>query len=65
MPEATINENYFLAARENQIRTARQIPPMKSEPISQSVGSPTHDYLRFGVLRADSAHQSGARGAGR
>jgi hypothetical protein len=60
MPEASVYEDDFSPARENQIRLSGQVTAVEPEAISQPVCEFADDQFRFGVLRPHLSHDSTA-----
>lgn len=60
MPEAAVDENDLVAAREHQVRTAGKFPAgrVPMEPVSVTLGVQdfANQELRFGVLAPDLGH---------
>lgn len=56
MPEATVNENHYLIARQDNIRPTGKVPTMQPEAIPESMEKRAHSDFRFRVRAADPAH---------
>lgn len=62
VPEAAVNEDNLPMTRENQIRPARKILPVKTEAQPEGVSDAADDQFRAGVGAADSRHAITALG---
>ena len=60
VPKAAVHEQDSTPLREHQIRSARQIPTMQTEPESARVKRATHGQFWLRPLRADTRHDPGA-----
>lgn len=56
VPKTTVHEDRLPTARKNQIRAARQFPPVQPISEAESVGQASHGPLRLGILATDAAH---------
>jgi hypothetical protein len=56
VPEAAMNEDHLLEARQNEVGCARQVATMQAETEAEGMDYPPHHQLRRHVLAADSAH---------
>ena len=59
MPKTAMHEDYFLSSREHQVRSTREIAPMKSETIPEPVRQTAYGEFRFGVSATDAGHHRG------
>jgi len=57
MPEAAVNEDDLLSARQYDVRRSREIATMESKAISGSKQHLANRNLGFRILAADLAHQ--------
>jgi citrate lyase gamma subunit len=50
VPEASVNKYHLLARRENKVRFARKVHPVKTEPITISVEEFTQKQFGRSIL---------------
>lgn len=60
MPEATVNENHFVAGGENQVRFTGQIGSVKRVPIAHAMHHSADTHLSASVLGSDTGHDLGS-----
>ena len=64
VPEASVHEDRYLAARHRDVGSARQVTTMQSEAVPQCEQRLAYQHLRQGVFAPDAGHHLAAfRGA--
>ena len=56
MPEATMDEDQLTQTRKDEVRSAREVPHMKSVSVSHRMYQPSDNHLWAGVLGMYSPH---------
>jgi len=56
VPKATMHKNYFLEARENEVRTTWKIAPVQAIAITKAMNKPPDEHLGTCVAVFDQSH---------